>query len=126
MARTAWILEDYSSGEMVSFEFPINPHEFSPPGRSGNFTIQSTTAPSGQPIIFAGGPSIPTGSMGGTVLTEEMRLNLDAWANKWYPVLLKDDLEHAWAILITRISWTRVHRTIYPNRYTYSIEMMFL
>lgn len=126
MARTPWVLTDWSTGIPDTYEFPINPREYSPPGKKASFAFQRPTAPNGQAILFQGLNEIAEGSFSGVVKTQNEFETLDAWVEKWYPVYLTDDRSNTWQILFTEISWTRKHRHIDPDTYEYTAKFLEL
>lgn len=126
MPRTPWILSDFSTGIEETFEFPINPNQFTPPGKTANITTQRTTAPNGQAIIFQGLNEVVEGSFSGVVKTQDFYTTLSAWAAKWYPLILQDDRANTWQILIRDLQWTRRHRYIDPDTYEYTVKFLEL
>lgn len=124
MARIAWTLTDNSTGSPVVLTMAINPNEFDPPNRKGNFTEEMTPAPGGQPILWQGRDSVRRGSMSGLVNSSQQFDELDEWASKWYPLVLTDDLSNSWTIIITDLTWKRIRRATNPHRYDYTIDFM--
>lgn len=124
MAHIAWTLTDNSSGTPVVFLFPINPNEFDPPNRRANITEEMSVAANGNPVLFQGRDQVRHGSMAGVVRGAQFFADLDAWASKWYPLVLTDDLTQSWTIIITEITWKRLRRAVEPNRYDYNIEFL--
>lgn len=122
MPHVAWTLDDLTAAVPEQFVFPINPNEFDPPGRKAGITAMRTTAPNGQALIWQGLDEPGEGQMSGAVLTSEFKDALDAWATKWYPLVLTDDLNNTYNILITQITWKRLNRHTHPHRYDYSIH----
>lgn len=124
MARVAWTLTDLSTGTPEVLEFVINPNEFEPPNRRMRVSAMNTTT--GSNVIFGGGDEVPTGSMKGAVNSEVFYDDLRLWSQKWWPLVLTDDLGNSWSILIKDVSWTRLRRAIYPHRYDYTITFLAL
>lgn len=122
MALVPWTLTDNSTGTPEVFTFPINPVEHKPPNRQANITEETSSAPNGQVIMFQGRDRLRKGSFSGAVLTVGFYTDLDAWANKWYPLIMTDDAGQAWAIMITEIDWARVKRVLWPYRHNYTIN----
>lgn len=124
MAHVAWTLTDNSSGTPEVYEFPINPNEFKPPGRRANITQESSTAPNGALVVFQGRDGARTGRMSGAVMSEQHYTDLLAWFDKWYPLVLQDDLGQTFNILITSVDWDRLRRAQHPWRFDYSVEFL--
>ena len=122
--RVAWKLTDNSTGTPVEYQFPINPNSFVPPGRTASITVQTVTAPSGGAIIMQGRDAVSSGSMGGVVRTAAQRDDLVSWTEKWYPLVLTDDNDESWTILITGITWDRLKSTTTTHRLEYNIEFL--
>jgi hypothetical protein len=124
MPHVAWTLTDYSTGSPEVFAFPINPNEFSPPGRQANIATELGTAPNAAPIIFQGRDQITRGSFAGVVNTEDFYLNLRDWLNKWYVLELTDDQGRTWDILVTQVEWTRIRRANNQWRFDYGVDFI--
>ena len=124
MPRVAWTLKDYSTGAEETLSFDINPNEFEPPNRRMRTTTMTTTA--GTNLIFGGGDEVASGSFRGLVNSQTFYDNLKAWTEKWWPLVLTDDLGNSWEILIQDVSWTRVRRALYPHRYDYTVRFLTL
>lgn len=122
MPRVPWKIHDYSTGAQVTFEFPINPKEFNPPGRSAGVTWERTSAPNGQVIFFQNLDAPGEGSLSGYINEASLRDAIDAELSKFYPVLLEDDLANQWWVLFTSLEWTRLRRYIYPHSYEYTAK----
>ena len=104
--------------------FPINPNEYSPPGKSANFSIQRTTAPNGQALLFQSLNDIAQGSFSGIVTDAGFYQALNAWTQKWYPVYLEDDRGNVLQVILTNVQWTRRRRHIDPDNYEYTIQFL--
>ena len=124
MPRVGWKFVDNSTGTPVEYEFPINPYSFVPPGRNATIQVESVTAPSGGAIIMQGRDKVASGSMTGKVRTSTQRDDLETWADKWYPLVLTDDNDESWTILITSISWDRRKSITTTHKFEYTIEFL--
>ncbi len=120
MARTAWTLDDNSTGTTVTYTFPFNPKDFAPPGREGTTTQKQTTGTAGASVLFQGRDKAGQGQFGGMARSQQQVTDITTWSNKWYPLILSDDLGRSWNILITNVSWTRVKKVnnIWLHEYT--------
>lgn len=110
MARTAWTLKDNSTGSTVTYTFPFNPKDFTPPGRQGNISQNQTASSSGATILFQGRDTASSGQFKGMARSETQLTDIKTWSDKWYPLILTDDLGRSWNILITNVGWTRVRK----------------
>lgn len=126
MARVAWTMTDESTGTPVVYEFQINPNEFDPPNRRAQITATTTTAPNGITIVMQGRDQPRTGRMSGLVNTATQKNQLTSWFNKWYPIILTDDLGNDYEVIWQSVSWTRLRRAINPHRYDYTVDFMEL
>lgn len=124
MPHIAWTLTDNSSGIPEVFSFPMNPNSFDPPNRRANITEELTVAANGAVVLFQGRDQVRRGSMAGAVRGATFFTDLNTWASKWYPLVLTDDLTQSWTIIITELTWKRLHRSVEPNRYDYTIEFI--
>jgi hypothetical protein len=124
MARIAWTLTDNSTGTPVVLEMVVNPNEFDPPNRRANIKEEMAVAANGAPVLFQGRDQVRRGSMTGLVNSSQQFSDLDIWASKWYPLVLTDDLNNSWIIIITEITWKRLRRAVHPHRYDYTIEFL--
>lgn len=124
MARVAWTLTDNSSGTPEVLVMTVNPNEFEPPNRRANITEEMAVAANGNPVLFQGRDQVRRGSLSGLVNTADQFSALDAWASKWYPLVMTDDLSNSWTIIITEITWKRIRRATLPHRYDYNIEFI--
>lgn len=126
MARTPWLLQDFSTGTEVNYAFPTNPNTFSPPGKSTNFAVQRPTAPNSSVILFQGLNDVASGQFSGVVRSQSEYEALASWTSKWYPVFLTDDRNNTWQVILTEVSWTRKHRYIDPDTYEYTVKFLEL
>ncbi len=110
MARTPWKLTDNSTGSAVVLSFTINPKEATYPGREATIGEELTTAPGGQVILFQGRDKVRKMTFAGSVMSQTWYNGLDTWKDKWYPLVLEDDLGKVWTVLITKWEWTRIRR----------------
>lgn len=119
-----WTLTDNSTGSPVVFTFPVNPNEFSPPGRSATIGTTLGTAPNAIAILMQGRDQIRSGSFSGAVLTQAFFNNLQTEVDKIYPLELADDQGTTFDILITGIKWERIRRHNHPFRHDYTIDFL--
>lgn len=126
MAHVAWTLVDNSTGSPETFSFPINPNSFDPPNRRANIVEEMTTAGSGGVVLFQGRDTVRRGSMSGAVRDSSFFTDLETWSQKWYPLVLTDDLDQSWNIIITEVTWKRVKRQSHPYRFDYTINFIVL
>ena len=114
MARTAWTLTDNSTGSPVVLSFDINPREADYPGRENPLIQESGTAPNSAAIIFQGRDALPTISFVSTVRGQTNYADMKLWSQKWYPLVLTDDLNNSWTVLFKRATFKRKNRHIEP------------
>ena len=119
-----WTLTDNSTGSPVVFTFPVNPNEFTPPGRNATIGTTLGTAPNSIAILMQGRDAIRGGSFSGAVLTETFFNDLQTEADKAYPLVLADDQGTIFDILITGIKWERIRRFNFPFRHDYTIDFL--
>ena len=124
MARTAWTLQDNSTGSTVTLTFPYNPKEFSPPGREATTSQEQTVSTTGANVIFQGRDKPGKGQFAGTARTQQQVSDIDTWCDKWYPLILTDDLGRSWNVLITNLSWTRQRRVNNVWIHDYTIDFI--
>lgn len=120
--RTPWKLTDFSFGDPDEFEFPINPNTHTPPGRRGGVDWERPVAPNGQPIIWQRLDEVSEGQFGGAVMDQSFYVTLETWCQKWYPLVLTDDLNQSWNILVRELSWERLNRHTHPYRHNYTVR----
>lgn len=114
MPRVAWTLYDPQLDDTLEFEW--NPNQFSPAGRSSSITSEGAVAPNGQRIYFQGIDGMKRNELDGAVGSQAFFLELDAWKDKHYPLVLTDDTGTSWTILWDTWTWKRVSRR---NRWRY-------
>lgn len=125
MPHVAWTLTDNSTGSPEVMTFDINPNSFDAPGRSANITLEQTTGPNGQTLLYQGRDSAKTAKFSGVVRTEAFFNTLNTWKDKWYPLVLTDDQGNSWNIIIREWTWTRLRRQ--NNwRYNYTADVIVL
>lgn len=122
MARTAWVWTDNVLSETLEME--INPNAFDAPSRKANILQESTTAPNGQLVIFQGRDQAKTAKLSGAINSESFYNDMLAWTEKWYPLVLADDLGQSWNILVTASTFNRLRRSIHPWRFDYTIDVL--
>lgn len=124
--RVPFTLTDNSTGTPVIYQFEVNPVRFRPPGRSPSITTQRTTSPTGPTIVMQGRDGASEGRMEGAVISAQQKSDLTLWFDKWYPLILTDDLNNTYEILWSGISWERLHRAINRHRYDYQADFIAL
>jgi hypothetical protein len=126
MARTAWTLTDNSSGSPVVLTFDINPSDAEYPGRQANLIQESGSSPVATPIVFQGRDALPSLSFTGRVRGQTSYGDFDTWKDKWYPLVLTDDLSNSWTVLIRSWNFTRLRRHVEPWTFEVKAEFMVL
>jgi hypothetical protein len=126
MARTPWTLTDNSTGTPVVLEFDINPKEADYPGREANFVQEHGSSPSSAPIIFQGRDGLPTFSFVAMVRGQTNYSDMELWVNKWYPMVLEDDLGNTWTVVFRRAGFKRQNRYIQPWTFELTADMLVL
>lgn len=124
MAHVAWKLHDDSTGSRVTLQFAVNPKEAEYPGRSANITEESGTSPSSNLILFQGRDSAQRMSTSGSIRTEAFYTDLVAWGNKWYPLVLEDDLGNTFNVIVQSMKLTRLRKVNAPWRFDVDFEFM--
>ena len=124
MARTAWTLEDNSTGSTVTYSFPYNPNAFTPPGRQASFSQQQTVSTTGASVLFQGRDKSPTGQLSGRARSQSQVSDIDTWCDKWYPLILTDDLGRSWNIIIQNVKWSRVRKVNNVWLHNYTIDFI--
>jgi hypothetical protein len=121
MAFTQWTLTDNSTGTPVVWTFPMNPREFTHPGRQASVVTETTTGSIGGTIMFQGQDAVPTLSFAGTINSETFYTQLRAELNKWYDLILTDDQGTSWSIIIDSFTMERKKSALNQHRYTYNV-----
>lgn len=124
MARTAWTLTDSSTGSPVTLDFTINPKDADYPGRKANISQELGTSPSAGKIVFQGRDALPRFSITGSVRTQNWFDSLETWANKWYPLVLTDDLGMTWNVIIESFQPKRIRKASTPWLFEVSITFL--
>lgn len=114
MARTAWTLTDNSTGTPVVLEFEVNPRTAKYPNRQAKMSTESGTSPTATTILFQGRDAVPKFSFSGRVRGQTFYQNLDLWKDKWYPLVLTDDLGNTWDVIIESFTFSRLNRHTEP------------
>lgn len=123
MARTAWTLTDNSTGSPVALSFAVNPNSANYPGRAAKLSIQAGTSPTATTILFQGRDALPQFSFSGKVLGQAFYQDLDTWKDKWYPLVLADDLGNTWNVLVQSFTFKRINRHNEP--WTFDVNASF-
>ncbi len=126
MARTPWTLTDNSTGSPVVLSFEINPKDADYPGREAVFVMESGSSPSSAPIIFQGRDALGTFSFIGDVRGQTHYEDLQLWTQKWYPLVLEDDLGNTWNVLFRRVTFKRKRRAIEQWSFEINAELVVL
>lgn len=128
MSRTPWSLYDSILDE--TYYWPINP---SSDDGSHNITrstkyevfagVRQDTSGSDRidSLVFFGGDDPSSFSYSGYVYTLTQLEALEEWAAKDYAVILTDDLERQFNIIIQGLKFDRVRSNKYPARHNYTI-----
>lgn len=121
-----WKLTDSSTGSPSDYVFPINPISFDHPGRTANFSAETTVGNIGGAILFQGRDKVPELSFSGLVNSETFYTELRAELDKWYTLLLTDDQGASWNILVSSYSFKRKKSAINQHRYDYTVTCKVL
>ena len=124
MALVRWTFDDPTTLESYTME--INPNDGGSPTYAKGITINSTSAPDGQAIIFEGQDSTQTFEVRGILLTEEQYNALVTWYQKRHQVMVTDDLERQFYIYITGLEFRRKRAIHYPWKHEYTLKYLIL
>jgi hypothetical protein len=126
MARVAWTLTDNSTGSPVVLSFEINPNAADYPGRNASISEEAGTSPTSSPILFQGRDKIPQFKFSGKVRGQSFYQDLNTWMDKWYPLVLADDLGNTWNVLTGSWSFKRINRHKEPWTFDVTVELRVL
>jgi hypothetical protein len=126
MAVTQWTLTDNSTGTPVVWTFPMNPIEFSHPGRKASILTETTVSPTGSTILFQGRDAVPTLSFGGTITSATFYSELREQLDKFYDLVLTDDQLATWTIIVESYTMDRKKSGINHHRYSYNVTCKVL
>jgi len=123
-AVTKWVVQDRSSGSLVSYTFPINPEEMTTPFPHKYLLLVPTTAPDGQPLTWEGAPRPHQWEFRGHIETQEFYDALAGFADSAYRYWLIDHRHRAWQVTFEAFEPTLRTRLdpLAPWRATYSMR----
>lgn len=118
-----WTLTD-PQGNTTTLE--KNPEEGGSPEYAKTFTTDGTLEPNAGPaIIWQGQDEVPRSSVTGTILTESHYNQLLTWYRKDAELILVDDLDREFLIVLTAFRpkrpWSR-----HPWRHGYTLDWLVL
>lgn len=117
-----WKLTDYSTGTAVDFVFPVNPNEFSHPGKEVNVKNEQTVATSGSVVMFMGRPGVRKMQFGGSIRTQAFYDDMQTWMAKWNPLELTDDQGNTWSIIVEKYTPRRLRKANNQWRFNYTVD----
>jgi hypothetical protein len=118
--------EFYDPIETETKVFEINPNAGGTPTYERTISYQSTLAPDGPTLVFAGRNQPLKISFSGVILTETEYDDMIEWFQKNYPIQLTDDLGREMIILITKFEPKRIRMASRQWRHDYSVEATIL
>jgi len=121
-----WTITDNSTGTPSVYTFPINPREFTWPGRTAKINEETTTGSVGNTILFQGRDDVPTLSFTGTITSQTFRDGLRAELDKFYDLVLTDDQGDSWNIIVQSYNMKRLKSASNQFRYEYSVTCKVL
>ena len=110
----------------LTYQFEINPNEMEPITRERNIVTSATTAIGGQTLISEGNAPVTEWSFSGVILSKEMYLELEKWANKNYRVVLTDHYERSFQVVFRRFEPIPVRAPYRPWRHSYTMRVLIL
>lgn len=105
---TRWIVQDPDLGD---YTFPINPKEMSTPFPARTLTVESTTAPDGQPLTWEGAPKPHPWEFRGHIETQDFYDQLVFYAESNRRYWLIDHRRRAWQVTFEAFEPTLRTRT---------------
>jgi len=122
--RTAWQL--YDPVTLVTVSLDINPNDGGTPGLSKSVNSEATIAPDGIPIFYQGSDAPQTMEFSGFVYEEDQLDVLTEWAAKNRIILITDDLDRAYRVMITSFTPKRIRRSRKPFYHSYTISAIVM
>lgn len=106
----------------VTQTFSMNPDKGGSPAYRKSFSSESTVGPNGSTLLYEGAPPIQTISFSGTILSDAQYIQFKNWFKKPYPLVLKDDLNREFTIVIAEFIPERVRSATLPYKHTYTLS----
>lgn len=120
---TRWTLTDPTTGG-DTFEFPVNPRTADSVILPRALSVERTTHPDGQAIVFEGARKAKTWTMTGELLAYEDVQSLREWPAKRYKVYLSDDLGRTFVVRVLTVKPTWKRSARFPEMHTYTLTCL--
>lgn len=121
-AGTRWVLQDLQPGGLGSYVFPVNPSRWSEPHTTNRITVDRTTSPIGQPIVWMGGNAgeefVFAGNARTATFVQRLR-DYHAINRRFY---LIDHRNRAWIVTFDDLDLRPVRDRDFPNAHTYEVK----
>lgn len=115
-----WTLYDPVDDE--TFTFAFNPAEGGTPEYKKTINSVNSVAPNGKNIFYQGANEPQLLEFSGVVLEQEQHDDFVTWASKQRILILTDDLDRSWQVMIESYSPKRVRRATRPYYHTYTMR----
>lgn len=124
-----WQFSDPATDEVVLFE--INPKSGGSPRREKELTFNFLTTQNfdgmiPRTIMYEGSDPFKQIDFSGTIYSEGQYNMIATWFQKRYPIVLTDDLERSYKVLIKKFGAKREISRYYPWKHSYDVTMTVL
>lgn len=110
----------------ITQQWPMNPLEGVVPKRSKKVDAQTSSSPSGQPLLFEGRENPRRYPFKGNIRNKAHHDFLIAWYDWKVPAIIRDELDNTFTVYLVDLNITRRNRHNNPWSGTYEAEAIVI